>query len=544
MAGMGGGRQWPKWVRGVGLGALLSVATVMATVTVPIAAAASERDLRLGLMAEPTTLDPHFHNFTPNDSALSHIYERLIQVNDKGELTAGLAESWSRTDDLTWVFKLRAGVLWHDGRPFTADDVVFTFGRAADIPGSPSSFASAIKGKAIRKVDDLTVEITTPAADPLMLHQVARIMLVPRAKTRTVKTEDFNTGAAAIGTGPFKLLEFTPGTQLVLARNDNYWGEKPQWERVFLQPISDGMQRVAALAAGDVDGIEDVPTADISRLKGDPKVELIQSVTQRVIYLHLDQFRETTPHITARDGTAIPNPLRDKRVRLALSKAINRDAIVARVMGGAAIPASQFLADGFSGTASALKPTAYDPEGAKKLLAEAGLAQGFKLTLHGTIGRYTNDVRIAEAIAQMLQRIGIETTLVSLPAAEFFARASSGDKGRPEFSIILAGRSTDTGEVSDSLNALVHTTNAATGAGAANRGRFSNADVDTLIDAAKAAMDPKARAELLAQASVLAITEGAIIPIHHPVRTWALRKGLTYRARADEFTLATGIAGK
>ncbi len=533
-------KPWRQWAAQL-LAAFVAVLLATAGSPAPLA---SERDLRIGLMAEPTTLDPHFHNFTPNDSALSHIYERLIQVNHKGELAPGLAESWTRAEDLTWVFKLRAGVLWHDGRPFTADDVVFSFARAADVPGSPSSFASAVKGKTIRKVDDLTVEITTPAADPLMLHQVARLMLVPRAKTRTIKTEDFNAGPAAIGTGPFKLLEFTPGTQLVLVRNDAYWGEKSPWQRVFLQPITDGVQRVAALAAGDVDVIEDVPTADIARLKADPKTELVQAVTQRVIYLHLDQFRETTPHITARDGAAIPNPLRDKRVRLALSKAINRDAIVARVMGGAAIPASQFLADGFSGTASALKPTAYDPEGAKKLLAEAALAQGFKLTLHGTIGRYTNDVRIAEAIAQMFQRIGIETTLVSLPAAEFFARASSGDKGRPEFSIILAGRSTDTGEVSDSLNALVRTNNPATGAGAANRGRFSNADVDILIEAAQATMEPKARAELLGQASVLAIAEGAIIPIHHPVRTWALRKGLTYQARSDEYTLATGIAGK
>jgi peptide/nickel transport system substrate-binding protein len=536
---------WPtaSWRRAVGT-LFVALCVGVSNAAQAATAAASEHELRLGLLAEPTTLDPHFHNFTPNDSALSHVYERLIQVDEKATLVPGLAESWAATNDLTWTFKLRSGVTWHDGRAFTADDVVFTFERAADVPNSPSSFASAIKGKTIRKVDDLTVEIATPAADPLVLHQVARIMIVQRPKTRTIKTEDFNSTKAAIGTGPFKVAEFTPGKQLVLTRNDAYWGGKPKWERVVLQPIPDGPQRVAALTAGEVDLIDDVPTADIARLKGEPNIELVQAVTQRVIYLHLDQFRDTTTHITARDGTAIPNPLLEKRVRIALSKAINRDAIVSRVMGGAAIPASQFLADGFAGTAAPLRPMAYDPEGAKKLLSEAGLPQGFKLTLHGTIGRYTNDVRVAEAIAQMFQRVGIETTLVSLPAAEFFARASSGDKGRPEFSVILAGRSTDTGEVSDSLNALVQTTNAATGAGAANRGRFSNPDVDTLIEAAQATMDPKARAELLAQASVLAIAEGAIIPIHHPVRTWAMRKGLTLVARSDEYTLATGISGK
>jgi peptide/nickel transport system substrate-binding protein len=508
------------------------------------AAAAIEHELRLGLLAEPTTLDPHFHNLTPNDSALSHIYERLIHVDDKSALVPGLAESWTSVNDLTWTFKLRTGVTWHDGRAFTADDVVFSFERAASVPNSPSGFASAIKGKTVRKIDDLSVEITTPAADPLLLHQVTRIMIVPRSTARAVKTEDFNSTKAAIGTGPFRVAEYTPGKHLILGRNDAYWGEKSKWERIVLQPIPDGQQRVAALAAGEVDLIEDVPTGDIARLKGEQTIEVVQAVTQRVIYLHLDQFRDTTPHITTRDGAAIPNPLLDKRVRTALSKAINRDAIVSRVMGGAAIPASQFLADGFSGTAALLRPMAYDPEGAKKLLIDAGLPQGFKLTLHGTIGRYTNDVRVAEAIAQMFQRVGIETALVSLPASEFFARASSGDKGRPEFSIILAGRSTDTGEVSDSLNALVQTTNAATGAGAANRGRFSNTDVDTLIEAARATMDAKARAALLAQASVLAIAEGAIIPIYHPVRTWAMRKGLTYKARADEYTLATGVNGR
>jgi peptide/nickel transport system substrate-binding protein len=533
----------PMWRQTIGAMLIVLCAGLCASAK-GATAAAGDQELRIGLLAEPTTLDPHFHNLTPNDSALSHIYERLIQVDDKAALAPGLAESWTATNDLTWVFKLRAGVTWHDGRAFTADDVVFSFERAVSVPNSPSGFASAIKGKTIRKIDDFTVEITTPAADPLLLHQVARIMIVPRSTAAATKTEDFNSTKAATGTGPFRLVDYTPGKHLILTRNDAYWGEKPKWERIVLQPITDGPQRVAALAAGEVDLIEDVPTSDIARLKGEPAIEVVQAVTQRVIYLHLDQFRDTTPHITARDGAAIPNPLLDKRVRIALSKAINRDAIVSRVMGGAAIPASQFLADGFSGTAAPLRPMAYDPEGAKKLLSEAGLPQGFKLTLHGTIGRYTNDVRVAEAIAQMFQRVGIETALVSLPASEFFARASSGDKGRPEFSVILAGRSTDTGEVSDSLNALVQTTNAATGAGAANRGRFSNTDVDTLIEAAQATMDAKSRAELLAQASVLAIAEGAIIPIYHPVRTWAMRKGLTYKARSDEYTLATGVSGK
>ena len=503
--------------------------------------AATAADLRIGVLAEPTTIDPHFHNFTPNDSALSHIYERLIQVNERGVLVPGLAESWTQANDTTWLLKLRPGVAWHDDKPFTADDVVFTFERAVQVPASPSSFASAIKGKIVRKVDDLTVEIKTPTPDPLTLQQIARIMIVSRGHGRAAKTDDYNAGKAAIGTGPYKFVSFVPGQHLTLTRNEAYWGDKPLWDNIVLVPLPEGAQRIAALASGDVDMIEDVPTADINRLKTEAGFEIVQAVTQRVIYLHMDQFREISPFITARDGSPIVNPLRDKRVRLALSKAINRDAIVARIMGGAAIPASQFLADGFPGTSPALKPVAYDPEGAKKLLAEAGLEQGFKLTLHGPAGRYPNDVKTAEALAQMFQRVGIDTAVVTLPPAEFFARATSGDKGKPEFSIILAGRSTDTGEVSDSLNALAKTYNPATGAGAANRGRFSSADVDTLIEAAKSTLDADQRSQLLAQASVLAIAEGAIIPIDYPVRTWALRKGLTYKGRADEYTLGMGV---
>ena len=498
-------------------------------------------ELRIGLLAEPTSVDPHFHNLTPNDSALSHIFERLVDVSPSGELVPGLAESWMRPNQTTWVFKLRPGVTWHDGKSFTADDVIFTFQRALSVPGSPSSFASAIKGKTLRKIDDLTLEITTTTPAPLMLNNLASVMIVSRGRGRGAKTEDYNSGKAAIGTGPYKFNAYVPGDRLVVDRNDAYWAGKPQWDRITLKPIADGASRVAALLGGDVDMIEDVPTAEIERLKTVSKVSVVQAVTQRVLYLHLDQFRDVSPYITARDGSQILNPLKDKRVRAAISMAINRDAIVARVMAGTAIPAGQFLADGFFGTSKELKPPAYDPEGAKKLLAEAGLPQGFKLTLHSPVGRYTNDVKIAEAVAQMFQRIGIETTVEALPPAQFFTRASSGDEGRPEFSVILAGRSTDTGEVSDSLNALVRTFDPATGAGAANRGRFSNADVDTLIEKAMVTVEPGPRAELLEKASALAISEVAIVPILYPVRTWALRLGLTYKARADEYTLGTGV---
>src|SRR5262245_12546222 len=341
-------------------------ALAIAASMVLFATASSSQELKIGLSAEPSAMDPHYHNLTPNNSILSHVFERLIATDEKQRLMPGLAESWKVVNDTVWEFKLRQGVKWHDGTPFTADDVLFTFERAPNVPNSPSSFASAVKGKTIKKLDDYTIQIATPAPHPLMPNDLSNLLIVSKKYGDGAKTEDYNSGKAAIGTGPYKFVSFVPGDRIELVRNDDYWGKKPQWQKVTFKPIKAGPARVAALLAGDVDLIEDAPTADIERLKSDPKVGISQCVPRRVIYFHMDQFRDETPFIKAKDGSAIKNPLRSQKVRLALSKALNRDAIVSRVMEGVAIPAGQLLAEGFFGVSPNAKPLAYDPEGAKK----------------------------------------------------------------------------------------------------------------------------------------------------------------------------------
>jgi peptide/nickel transport system substrate-binding protein len=209
-----------------------------------------------------------------------------------------------------------------------------------------------------------------------------------------------------------------------------------------------------------------------------------------------------------------------------------------------ALPASQFLADSFFGVSKTLKPVVYDPEGAKKLLADAGFPNGFKMTLHGPNGRYANDVKIAEAVAQMFTRIGVETSIETLPPAVFFSRASTGNNGSPEFSFILVGWSSDTGEAFGSIKPLVGTFDKDKGTGTANRGRYSNPELDKLIAEAQGTVDDAKRDALLAKASELAISDVAIIPSHYPTASWAIRKGLTIKARADEYTLATGVSGQ
>ena len=504
---------------------------------------AAAQELKIGLSAEPSAMDPHYHNLSPNNSILSHVFERLIEPDEKQRLTPGLAESWKVIDDTVWEFKLRKGVTWHDGSPFTADDVIFTFQRAPNVPNSPSSFAAAVKGKTVKKIDDYTVHISAGSVSPTLPNELAGLLIVSKKHGEGARTEDYNSGKAAIGTGPFKLVKFTPSDRIEFERYDGYWGPKPKWTKVTFRPISAGPARVAALLAGDVDLIEDTPTADIERLKKDPKIEVSQGVSNRLVYFFLDHARDVTPFAKAKDGSEIKNPFKDKRVRQAMNKAVNRDAIVSRVMEGVAIPASQFLPDGYFGVSDKLKPVAYDPEGAKKLLTEAGFPNGFRLTLHTPNGRYTNDVKVAEAVAQMLARVGIETSLEALQPAVFFTRASQGGPNNtPEFSFILVGWATPTGENSGSLVPLVNTFDRAKGTGTANRGRYSNAEVDRLSAEALKINDDAKRAALLAQATEIAIEDVAVIPSHYQVNTWAARKGLRYKARSDEFTLATHVS--
>ena len=505
-----------------------------------LAASASAKDLTIALASEPTSMDPHFHNLTPNNAMVGHFFDRLVHTDEKQKLLPGLAVSWKAIDDTTWEFKLREGVKFHDGTPFTADDVVFTFERAPNVEGSPSSFGTYIKGKTIEKVDDFTVHIKTERPHPLMPTEMNTFSIISKKNGEGAKTEDYNAGKATIGTGAYKFVEYVPGDRIVLERNDDYWGTKAEWDRVVFKPIKSSPSRVAALLAGDVDMIEQTPTVDIERLKKDDSIALSQGISNRVIYLHMDHQRDDSPFAKSKSGGAIKNPLKDQRVRKAISMAINRPAIVSRVMEGVAIEAGQLLPEGFFGVSPNLKPVAYDPEGAKKLLADAGLADGFKLTIHGPNDRYINDAKIAEAIAQMLTRIGIDTEVVTMPRSVYFKRASrGGPDGTPEFSFILVGWGSGTGEASSPLRSLIHTYDKSRGFGASNRGRYSNAEVDKMLEDALATVDDEKRAQLLSKATEIAINDGAIIPLHYQVNTWAARKGIKYRARTDERTLAT-----
>lgn len=533
---------------------LLKASVLGAVAATFVGGVALADDATLGIRSEPSSVDPYFHNLSPNNAMLGQIFGRLIDWSaDMGTLIPRLATSWKPINDTTWEFKLREGVKFHDGSDFTADDFIFSFKRADGYVGGNSSFRTYTKGKTVKKIDDFTIHISTETPYPLMPNDMTTVMVMSSEAKGTgqadknfgIRAKDFNNGKAAIGTGPYKFVEWKKGDRMVLAKYDGYKGPMAQpWDKMTFKFIKSEPTRVSALLAGDVDMIDSVPVTDIETLKKNPDVSLSQGVSNRVIYLHMDQFRDKSPFVTDKAGNPLAkNPLRDPNVRKALSMMINRDVIVEKVMEGVALKAGQLLPEGFFGRSSKLKPEEYNPTKAKQMLKDAGWGDGFGLTIHGPNDRYINDDKICEAIGQMLSANGIPTKVVTMPKNVFFKRASKGGKdGQPEFSFVLVGWGSGTGEPSSPLKSLLVTRDKSKGFGASNRGRHSNPKVDALVVEALSTVDDAKRAALLAQATEVGIGESqGIIPLHYQVNTWATRKGLKYNARADERTVGLDL---
>ncbi|QCO06743.1 ABC transporter substrate-binding protein (plasmid) [Azospirillum argentinense] len=503
--------------------------------------------LTVGTSAEPSALDPHYHNLGPNTRARKHVFESLVSMDAKMRLQPELAESWRAIDETTWEFKLRKGVKFHDGTEFTAQDFVYTVCRIPNVANSPSSFTVYTKGIAgIEAPDPHTLIIKTGKPYPLLPVELSTfgIISAKAAGGESVTfdkagckadswptTQAFNDGSLMIGTGPFKHKSYTKGDRQVLERNPDYWGPQPAWDTVVFRPITSDGPRVAALLAGDVDMIESPPVQDIERLKSAPNVSLAQAQSNRVIYLALG-VQDTPPTITGTDGK---NPLKDPKVRKALSLAVDRDAIVKRIMMGVAEPANQYLPAGFYGNNPEVT-VATDANKAKQLLAEAGYPKGFQLTLGTPNDRYINDDKVAQAVAQMFTRIGVQTQVDATTANVFFSK-----RNKQEYSVFLAGWGADSGEMSSPLKALIATPIKEKGYGTTNYTSYSDPELDGMLDTALATVDDAKREKLLQAAVKRAMDADIIIPLHYEVTVWAMKKGLSYEPRADQYTLAQKV---
>ncbi len=506
---------------------------LQAAIMVAASGVAQAQSVTVGVSAPVTSMDPHYHTLTPNTQAHSHIFDRLVETDAKARLRPGLAESWKLIDDKTWEFKLRT-TNFHDGSPFTAEDIAYTIARVPTVLNSPGSFSiytNAVSGVEI--VDDHTIRLHTKSVYPLLPVDLSQVFVLSHKLGPNPLTEDFNSGKNTIGTGPFRFGSFKNGDRIEMDRNDSYWGEKPAWSHVSYRMITNEAARTAALLSGDVSLIDAVPTADIARLRADPKMKIWEAVSLRLIYLMLDQSRDgPTPFVTGPNGETLDkNPLKDHRVREALSLAINRPAIVDRVMENAAIPSGQFLPPGSYSYAPDVTPPAFDATRAKALLAEAGYPNGLRITLHSSNDRYLNDAKIVQTIGQMWSRIGIQTTVEPSPWTNFVGHANKQD-----YSVFLLGWGSSTGESSNPLRSLVATFDASKGRGAVNRARYSNPALDALIDKALVTVDDGAREKILMDGVRMVMKDVALIPLHQQKSIWATKAGLTFTPRVDEET--------
>ena len=529
----------------------LSLAT-FAAFAAPAGIVAAQ-SLTIGLASEPTAADPHYHKVTTNDSFSAHIFESLINRNAKMELIPGLAESWKTVDDNTWELKLRKGVKFSNGEPFTSKDVLFTICRVLnnETNVSRSYMEPAQSFTDVQTPDEHTVIIKTERPIPTMPNELARslpIIWSGIAKFDKLKfapkegcgvtspwptVADFNTGKLSIGTGPYKLKAYVKGTGIEMERNEGYWGTKPHWKAVKMVPVPNAGPRLTGLMSGDYDVIESPAARDLPRIKENNKLDFTATPSTRLVFFQPDAGRATSPFVKAADGK---NPLQDLRVRKAISMSIDRKAIVQRLMDGMATVANQYMPEGMFGSLDKPAEIKFDPEGAKKLLAEAGYPNGFELTLTTTNDRYINDGQIAQAVAQYLTRIGIKTTVDAQAAAIYFPK-----RAKREFSFAIGGWPSENGEASGLFQYWVASTDKDKSLGTSNYGGFSSADFDKVFVPAMSLMDAAQRKAQYQKATQIALDNVPLIPLHFESSIWAFKKGMTYEGRRDQYTLAMSV---
>jgi peptide/nickel transport system substrate-binding protein len=495
-------------------------------------------DLTIGTRAEPA-VDPHFLFVATNIAYSRHLFDALLGTDENAQPVPGLAVSWRPVADKIWEFKLREGIKFHDGSDFTADDVVFSINRVTAIPNNPNPYTPLVRTiETVEAIDPSTVRIKTKTIDPVLPKSLSSIFIVSRKAAKDALPPDFRSGKAAIGTGPYQFVSYAPGDRLILKRNDSYWGDPQPWEKVTFRVMSNNASRIAALRSGDISVVGAIAPNDVAVLKRDPDINLFKRPSDRVIYIILDVGRDRSPYVTDMKGNTMDqNPLKDVRVRKALSLAINRKAIVSAVMEGLAEPAGQLVPKGIKGHNPSVDESAFDLEQAKSLMAQAGWEKGFGLTLHGPNNRYVNDARVLETIGQMWARLGLKIDVVTEPMNVYFPKikVATGVK----YSVMLMGWGySGVGEATHGYNTWLHTYDAKRKYGPANRSGYSNPAFDQLIEAAAVTVDDQERDKKLQKATAMVTSQFVNIPIHFQYTTVAARKGITVTPRIDEAVLA------
>lgn len=494
---------------------------------------ASAETFKWASKTDPQTMDPHASNSAPVLGFLNNVYEGLVRRDKSMAVEGSLAESWEPIGTEGWRFKLRQGVKFHGGEDFTAEDVLFSYQRASSEEADTSSWFAPVSE--VKIVDDFTIDFMTKAPNPIFPDSIANFMIMDKGwseengATRPSKeTENFAT-LNANGTAAFKLEERQPGLKTVLVPNENWWGEaEHNITRAEFTPIQNSATAVAALLSGEVDVINPVPIQDAERLKQSDKVKVIEGIEARVIMYGFAQQAETLKYGA---DAGKPNPFLDVRVRQAVAKVINVDAILQTIMRGAAEPASQLVSPAMRGYSKSLadRPT-LDEEAAKALLAEAGYPDGFSFGLKCPNDRYLNDESVCQATVSMLAKIGLKAELDAMPVSNYWPELRADN-----FDMYLLGWSPGTFDAEHPIRFLASTPNTEKKLGSWNFGDYSNARVDELLPMIQSEIDEGKRQAMLDEVAKILQDEQAYVPLYVQPLLWGTQANIELTQRPDNF---------
>jgi peptide/nickel transport system substrate-binding protein len=430
-------------------------------------------------------------------------------------------------------FVLRRNVRFHDGSPFSADDVVFSYGRIMQPQGTMQIYVQGVKEA--RKIDDYTVDLILSGPNPVLLKNLVDFRIMSKAwsaKNKSENVQDYKAKEETYasrntsGTGPYVLKLWEPDKRIVMQAHAGWWDKiEGNASEVIYTPIKSDPTRIAALLAGDVDLLTDLPTQDVARLQKDPKLKVLEGAENRTIFIGMDQFSNELKYSDVKGR----NPFKDLRVRKALNLAVDREAIRRVTMRGLSLPAAIIVAPVVHGHAPDIDKTApVDVEGAKKLLAEAGYPNGFSFQLDCPNNRYVNDEEICQALVGMWSRIGLKVRLLAQSMPIFIGKIQNFDHDA-----YMLGWGVANFDANYSLLSLVHTKTSGA-AGSFNLGRISDAKLDAIIQGINTEIDVRKRDAMLREALVATRDNHYYVPLHHQLRPWAMKRGVTTVYKSDD----------
>ncbi len=496
---------------------------------------ARAQTLRWASQGDPQTMDPHSQNESLTNAMNGQVYEFLIGRDKQLNLVPQLATEWKQTGPLQWRVKLRPNVKFHDGSPFTADDVVFSINRAKEPTSQIAVYANAVGD--VKKIDDLTVEFNLAQVNPIFLQHINTLFIMSKSwceKNKAAKPQDFTnreeayTAYNANGTGPYMLVKREPDVKTTYKRNPNWWG-KPEGnvQDVVYTPIKQDATRLAALISGEIDFVLDPPPRDLERLRGGGQVKVIEGLENRVVFIGMDQGRDELLYSSVKGK----NPFKDVRVRRALYQAIDIETIKTKLMNGQSVPTGAVIPSplGDFNDPEIERRLPYDVAAARKLMTEAGYPDGFQVTLDCPNNRYINDEKICIALASMWAQIKLKVNVNAMPRATYFPKLDKLDT-----SLYMLGWG---GSITDAETTFtpIYRNRGVGGIGSYNYGNYTDDKLDAVAAAQSKEPDPEKRKALIKEGFRLHNDAVHHIPLHRQFIPWAARNNVAVVHRADNW---------